>query len=145
MKKCVAAVANTEREVRKELADNLNQFYAEFKPEEYIRTYALFNSLKTTGVKQVGNQHMSRAEAKVYFDTPSYERGFMELQGTPWHGMYGYATWSDEKVLDVALTDNLPHGRYIGGTPIWTKSMKNLGGKQGIKKILKQELKKQGL
>jgi hypothetical protein len=145
MEKCAKAVANTERKVHEEFAGNLNQFYTEFTPEEYIRTGALFNSLESTGVKRTGNQHMSRVEAEVYFNTPHYEQGVMPLQHTLEHGMYGWASATGEEVLDMALTGRKPHGGYAGGTAIWTESMKKLGGKRGINKLLKQELKKQGL
>ena len=145
IEKCANAVANTEKKVHDEFADSLNQFYTEFQPEEYIRTGALLNSLEHTGVKRSGNQYMSKAEAEVYFKTPSYEQGLMPLQHTPEHGMYGWATWTGQKVLDVAMTDTLPHGRYESGTAIYTDTMRELGGKHGIENLLKQELKKEGL
>lgn len=141
MEKCSTAVANTEKKVYEELSGNLNQFYTEFQPKEYIRTGALFNSLESTGVMRTGNQHMSRAEAEVYFNTPAYEHGWVRLQS----GDYDYAAWDGETVLDVAMSSGVPHGGYAGGTAIWTTSLKSLGGKNGIKKLLKQELKKQGL
>jgi hypothetical protein len=137
MKKCVEAVANAEKKVHKEFADNLNQFYSEFDPEEYIRTDALSGSLESTGVTQVGDS----VEAEVGFNTPNYEKGWIPLQS----GGYGLACWSDEKIQDTAMTGALPHGGYEDGTAIWTGSMKNLGGKQGIERLIKQELKKQGL
>lgn len=143
--KCAKAVANTKTKVHEELAGNLNQFYTEFQPEEYIRTGALYNSLESTEVIRTGNQYVSRAEAEVYFNTPDYEQGVMPLQHTPEHGMYGWASASGEEVLDMALTGRKPHGGFAGGTAIWTESMKKLGGKRGIHNLLKQELKKQGL
>lgn len=139
--KCAAAVGATERKIYEEFAGNLNQFYTEFKPAEYIRTGALFGSLDTTGVIRSGNQHMSRAEAEIGFDTPSYQHGWVQLQS----GDYDYAAWDGEKVLDVAMTSGLPHGEYAGGTPIWKESMRGLGGKRGVKNLLESELKKQGL
>lgn len=141
MEKCTAAVSNAEKKVYEELAGNLNQFYTEFKPEEYIRTGALFNSLESTGVVRTGNQHMSRAEAEVYFNTPSYQHGWVRLQS----GDYDYAAWDGETVLNVAMKGALPHGGYADGTAIWTESIKSLGGNKGIKNLLMQELKKQGL
>lgn len=137
MGKCAEAVANVEKKVHAEFAANLNQFYYEYNPLEYIRTEALFNSLEVTGVKQAGN----RVIAEVYFNKPSWEHGWVPLQS----GHYGHSSWSDEKVLNVAMTSSFPHGGYERGTAIWTESMKNLGGIQGIKNLLKQELKRQGL
>lgn len=137
MAKCTEAVANAEKKVHKEFADNLNQFYSEFTPEEYIRTGALLGSLESTGVTQNGDS----VEAEVGFNTPHYEKGWLPLQS----GGFGLACWSDEKILDTAMTGSLPHGGYEDGTAIYTESMKNLGGKQGVERLIKQELKKQGL
>jgi len=137
MEKCTNAVANVERKVHEEFAGNLNQFYTEFRPEEYIRTGALFNSLEVTGVKRAGN----RVTTEIYFNTPSYDHGWVPLQS----GGYGYSYWTDDYILDVAMTGKFPHGGYEGGTAIWTESMDKLGGRQGIKILLIQELKKQGL
>lgn len=125
VEKCVKAVANTERKVYEEFAGNLNQFYTEFYPEEYIRTGALFGSLESTGAISTGNGAM----AEIYFNTPSYQTG----------------TWSGETVLSVALESAVPHGGYAGGTAIWTESMGNFGGEDGVRNLLIQELKKQGL
>ena len=81
----VGAVGEVEEDVFVEFAGNLNQYYTEFIPAEYIRTGELFGSLDRTGVKSAGNG----ASADVYFNTPSYQQGLMPLQNTPVHGMYG--------------------------------------------------------
>lgn len=137
MEKCANAVANVEKKVHEKFIGSLNQFYNEFEPQEYIRTNALFNSLEVTGVKRNGNY----IEAEVYFNTPSYEHGWVLLQS----GNHGYSYWSDEKILGVVMNGSLPHGGYKGGTAIWKNSMQSIGGKHGIKSLLKQELKRQGL
>lgn len=142
--KCAKAVGVARDKVHQEFAGNLNQFYTEFKPKEYIRTGELLNTLEATGVTRTGNQHVNRAEAEVGFNIPSYESGLMPLQS----GDYGYATWDGETVLEVAMTGSyggLPHGGYEDGTAIYTESMANLGGKRGIENLIKQELKNQGL
>lgn len=137
MGKCANAVANTERKIYEEFSGNINQFYTEFSPEEYIRTGSLFNSLEVTGIKQTG----SSVSAEIQFITPSWEHGWVPLQS----GNYGYSYWDDEKIMSVVMKSGAPHGGYAGGTAIWRDSMKSLGGKQGIKNLLKQELQKQGL
>ena len=137
VEKSINAVANTERKIHEELSGNLNQFYTEFSPKEYIRTGALYNSLESTGVIPNSNG----ATAEVGFNTPSYVNGRVALQS----GGYGYATWSGETVLAVAMDGGLPHGGYAGGTAIFSESMQNLGGEGGIENLLIQELKKQGL
>lgn len=137
MEKCANAVSNAERKVHEEFAGNLNQFYTEFRPEEYIRTGALFDSLEVTGVKRAGN----RVTTEIYFNTPSYKHGWVPLQS----GGLGHSYWTDDYILDVVMTGKFPHGGYEGGTAVWTDSMAKLGGRQGIKNLLIQELKKQGL
>jgi hypothetical protein len=135
--KCAKAVDDAKEKVNQEFVGNLNQFYSEFTPEEYIRTGALFDSLESDGAKQIGDT----ITAKVYFNTPHYRHGLVPLQSGDW----GYSYWDDEYIFDVAMTSKFPHGGYERGTAIWNASMKSLGGSNGIKKILKQELKKQGL
>mgnify|MGYP003448826250 CR=1 FL=1 len=57
----------------------------------------------------------------------------------------GYATWSGEKVLDVAMTGDLPHGNYAKGTAIWTKSMAIIQTLGGVQKMIENELIAQGI
>ena len=137
MGKCTKAIDSAKEKVYGEIAGNLNQFYTEFRPEEYIRTGALFNSLEVTGVKRAGN-HVG---AEIYFNTPSWEHGWIPLQS----GNRGYSYWTDDYILDVAMTGKFPHGGYEGGTAVWSDSLQSLGGRRGIKNLLIQELKKQGL
>jgi hypothetical protein len=141
MDKCKKAVANAEEKVYMEFANTVDEFYSEFDPEEYIRTSALRNSLRHTGVKQVGNQYVSKVTAEVGFDTPRYEHGLVPIQS----GGFGYSYWDDEKIQDVVMTSDYPHGGAAKGTAIWINGMKKLGGENGIENLLKQELIEQGL
>ena len=133
--KCKNVVISAEEKVHQVIDGCLKQFYSEFSPDEYIRTEQLLHSLVKSDVKQVGN----RFEAKVYFDVGSlnYQTGVVPTKnGT------GYATWDGETVLRVAMESSVPHGGYVGGTAVWTESMKRLGN---IFELLKQELIKQGI
>lgn len=138
--KCQMAVAEAEQKVYEVIDTCLEKFYGEFTPAEYIRTSQLLHSLVKTDVVRIGDS----ITAEVYFDVGAlaYEQGFIPVQHTPEHGMYGLATWTGQKVLDVAMTDGLPHGRYASGTAIWTDSMSKLGN---ILKILEQALIAQGI
>ena len=140
LKKCQNAVAQAEQKIYAEIKSTLAKFYSEFTPEEYIRTNQLLHSLVKSGVKKVGSGYV----AEVYFDLSAlnYEQGVMPLQHTPEHGMYGWATWTGETVLDVAMNSGVPHGGYAVGTPVWTTSMAKLGD---ILELLKQKLIAQGI
>lgn len=121
-----AAVTQVEEKVYTEFAGNLNQYYGEFIPAEYIRTGALFGSLERTGVMSSG----SGASAEVYFTTPGYQQGMVPIQSTPITGEYGWATWSGEQVLDTAMHGS--HGGFTGGTAIWDESLGSLGDISGL-------------
>ena len=103
----------------------LNQYYNDFTPKEYIRTYQLLCSLVKSDIRSTGNGW----EAEVYFDASmlNYEKGAVPLQHTPEHGMYGWATWGAEEVLNTALHGS--HGGYVRTPPIYGQSMNVLNAK----------------
>lgn len=130
----------------------LTEYYKEFEPEVYVRTYQLLNSLVKTDVKLVGNEWV----AEVYFDLDALDYSTRIVpHGQPWSGYakpentYHREDWEDKNtkwVLETAMTGGNtgnPHGGYASGTAIWTESMRVLS-KEGIK-ILKQELIKAGI
>lgn len=121
------AISNVRDEIYKVIDANLNIYYGEYDPVEYIRTQQLMRSLVKTNVFTTG----SGVEAEVYFDAGAlnYQNGEVLLQS----GNYGWATWGAEEVLDTAMHGS--HGGYTDGTPIWDKSMSDLGNI--ISKIVK--------
>ena len=129
---CTNAVAQVEEEVYTEFSGKLNQYYTELMPAEYIRTGALYNSLDRTGVMSTG----SGASAEVFFNTPSYQTGWVPLQS----GDLGWAEWSGEQVLETAMHGS--HGGWRRGTAIWDEGIASLGD---IKGKLMAALKAQGL
>lgn len=137
--KSANAVDATKDKILREFAENLNTFYSEYEPLEYIRTNKLAHSLEVTGVKRIGNY----ATAEIYFETPHYEHGEVLMK----NGEYGISEKSDEWIQHNVMEGKYPHGDYppARGTAIWTKSMRGLGKEKGIIKLLKQELKRQGL
>lgn len=139
LKRSKVAVEIAEKKAHQIIHQFLRQYYGEFAPEEYIRIYKLLSSLVKTEVRSTGNGW----EAEVYFDASrlNYENGVMPLQHTPEHGMYGWATWGAEEVLDTAMHGS--HGGYIGGTAIWDQSMAVLNS--SMITILKNSLIKAGV
>ena len=133
MVKCKNAVVQAQEKVYRIIDRCLDQYYGEFKPDEYIRTQKLLNSLVKSNIKQVGNGF----EAEVYFDEKqlNYQTGVVSTQ----HGT-GYATWGAEEVLDTAMHGS--HGGYIDGTAIWGTSQVVLGD---IYALLRNELIAQGI
>ena len=147
MQKCRAAVAGTEQKVHSIIDKCLKQFYAQFDPDEYIRTEQLLHSLVKSEVEPNGKNGY---KAKVYFDVSSlhYQNGFIEIQSTESTGRMGYANWSLETILDVVMTGSysgLPHGGYARGTAIWSKSQAMIETLGGVYKMLENELQMIGV
>ena len=86
----------------------LLQYYREFEPEVYVRTYQLLQSLVKSDVKFTGNGWV----AEVYFDLSKLN---YTAPGT---------NWSSEQVLNEAMVGGT-HGGYkaSANTKIWTESM----------------------
>lgn len=127
----------------------LGQYYKEFEPEVYIRTFQLFRSLVKTDVKQVGNSWV----AEVYFDLNAldYSTRIVPLN-RPWskyakpYNTYHREKWTkenDQWVLETAMTGDESHGGWGWGDGIWDSSMKVLN--KDTFNILKQELIKAGI
>ena len=133
MAKCKNAIVQAQEKVYQVIDKCLDQYYGEFKPDEYIRTQKLLNSLVKSDIKTVGNGF----EVEVYFDEKQldYQTGIIPTQ----HGT-GYATWGAEEVLDTAMHGS--HGGYVAGTAIWEVSQAVLGD---IYTLLRNELIAQGI
>lgn len=133
------AIRAAQEKVYKIIETFLKQYYSDYTPKEYIRTYNLLRSLVKSDVRQVGNGW----EAEVYFDASAldYEQGVMPLQHTDEHGRYGWATWGADQVLSTALHGS--HGGYTRTAPIYEQSM-NVLNAQAIN-TLKENLIRAGI
>ena len=106
----------------------LSQFYQEFAPEVYKRTYQLFMSLVKTDVKRTKNGW----EATVYFDISKLNYSTRIVpDGKPWssNNTFHRESWTDENtkwVFENAMTGIYTHGGYEGAsenTAIWEESI----------------------
>lgn len=134
LKKSRRAVEVAAERVYQIIEDFIIQYYNDFTPKEYIRTYNLLRSLVKTSVVPDGVGF----KAEVYFDASAlnYQKGQIELQNTSEHGRYGYATWGANQVLSTALHGS--HGGYTRTAPIYGQSMNRLNA-EAIE-ILKNQL-----
>ena len=137
LQKCKVAVALAEEKIHRIIDRVLEEFYAEYDPVEYRRTYQFLNSLVTTGVKETINGY----EAEIYFDLSkiNYPDPAQGLSGK-WHRKEA----TDKEIFDNNLTGANPHGWYpVGGTPVWTNAFPIIDA--NAIDILKQELIAQGI
>ena len=91
----------------------VKQYYAEFTPETYERTYQLFKSLVKSDIISTGNGWV----AEVYFDLEALDSAMKRINGVevPNKG------WSEEKTLEAAAHGS--HGGWIEGTAIWDEPL----------------------
>ena len=91
----------------------VKEYYAEFSPEVYERTYQLYRSLVKSNIVSTGNGW----KAYVYFDIDQLDYAMKKINGReiPNRG------WSEEKTLSAAAHGS--HGGYTSGTALWDDSM----------------------
>lgn len=127
-KKVGVAMEGVKKQVYDIFFNVLMQYYTEYEPSVYNRTYQvmqLAENIATAGVKvrRVG------ASFEVYFDGSMLN--------------YTTGTWSGGRVLDNVMVEG-DHGRASsGGTAVWTEAMSIINPQ--IKSIIKQELIKAGI
>lgn len=109
----------------------VKEFYAEFSPVMYERTYQLYRSLVKTDVESTGNGY----KAYVYFDYSSlvYTTG---------------SSPSGQQVMNAASYGG--HGAeglhvIAGGTGVWSEPMEILDGQKQAIEILKRMLIAEGI
>lgn len=115
LQKCRNALIKSQEQVYQIIDRFVKEFYAEFSPEMYERTYQLYRSLVKSEIIQVGNGY----RAEVYFDFGSlvYTTG---------------ASPSGEQVMNAAsYGGHGAEGLHIiaGGTGIWDEPKQILDAK----------------
>ena len=116
----------------------VDDYYKEYSPDFYERTYQLYESLIRSDIKKIGNTYI----AEVYFDKSKldysmkrfkYWIGLDGLYYNPfnpasrstdyWFNNKGY---SNDKTLSTAMVGSKPHGGRADGTAIWIESLKEI-------------------
>lgn len=158
LKQSERAISMVQEEVYMIIDRFLKQYYAEYTPEFYKRTYQLYKSLVKSKVEKSDNGYV----AYVYFDLDKldysmksftdrrsiinedglYVNPFNRKQTSPnnWFHNKGY---SNERTLSTAMIDSNPHGGRKSGTSIWIESVATIY--QEIRPIFKKYLIQNGI
>ena len=109
----------------------VKEYYSEFDPTFYERTYQLFRSLVKTNVVMSGD----KVVAEVYFDLDALDYHMKKINGVE----VPNKNWSEEKTLHEAMVGGT-HGGYKApkNTEIWNESLSVL--KREAYHILKKSL-----
>lgn len=114
---------------------HLEEYYDEYDPNYYQRTYSFLNSLIKTEVVQKGNSLSCQIKIDEDYLKYQYEGNFGWSENVPATGR-DVATWANE---------GLHGGTIQGKSKWWDDAMNELGGKQGILNIMKKNLKAVGI
>lgn len=106
LKKSRRAVEVVSEKVYRVIEDFLIQYYNDYTPKKYIRTYQLLCSLVKSEVRSTGDGWI----ADVYFDASALD--------------YETGNWGATEVLGTALHGS--HGGYVKTAPIYGQSMNYL-------------------
>ena len=131
------ALLKTQAQVYEIINRFVKEYYAEYSPTFYERTYQLYRSLVTSKIQPTKNGY----KCSVYFDINRLDYYMKMVKGKQRRNK----GWSAAKTLKTAMTSKHPHGGYrkIGGTAIWIEAMRVID-KNGIE-ILKKMLKDSGI
>jgi hypothetical protein len=133
MQKCKNAIMQTQNKVYAIIKKALVEFYGDYDPVLYERTYQLLHSLVKSEIRQVRNGY----RADVYFDLSSidYMTGNMptghQVMKAAEHGMHG------------AVGKDLQYVAGNSGVDIWNSPMQKIDAQ--VIDMIVRELKAQGI
>ena len=147
------ALKLTRNDMFKVFQKHINKYYSEYRPIVYKRTYKFLNSLVKTEVVLIGNE--LSCSVKIDEDYLSYEYPYTQLFNPSYPHQYdgrfasGYdvASWANGDFP----WDDYPGGKHgytvdVGnGNGFWDDAIKELGGRDGIMRLVKNNLKKCGV
>ena len=110
LQKCKNALIKSQEQVYQIIDRFVKEFYAEFSPEMYERTYQLYRSLVKSDIVHTANGY----EAHVYFDLSSID--YVTGSKPSGEQVMGAAEWGRHGAIGLAVAD-------FKGTSIWHESL----------------------
>lgn len=146
LQKTKNAVIKAEETVYNIIHRFVKEYYAEYDPIEYVRTYQFYQSLVKSEITPADNGQLGW-KARVYFDLDKldYYMKTTRSKGTKVNDMQNFDDPLDEKGVMSRVMKGLHvvRPRIVQGTPIWLETQKILD-EQGFE-ILKRMLVSEGI
>lgn len=127
LSKSQVAIQKAQEQIYQVIDRFVKEYYAEYSPIVYERTYQLYRSLVKSEIIYTGNGW----EAQVYFDISMLDYQIKQLHGNPVDGGYMNpyngaispdGTFSNPKGSAELVMESAAHGSHggwAGGTAIW--------------------------
>ena len=139
--KCiVAALEQTRKEVGGVLLNKIADYYEEYKPIEYKRTFTLLDSLASESKYSLDNGKVTETKDGYEFKV-GWDDTYLNFY---------YKNATGKMVLE--WLDNKTHGGWeydnngdLFEHRFFTEAIEELGGEEGVKNLFKQNCKKVGL
>lgn len=119
LRKAQKATQDTLDEVHRIFDDFLKQYYAEYNPVMYERTYQLLESLVKVDARPTSLGYVG----EIYFNLSALDYSMKTINGVT----YNNKGWSEQKTLDAAAHGS--HGGYTSGVAIYDEPIKILDAK----------------
>lgn len=118
----------------------VKEYYVEYSPEEYVRTYQFYKSLVKTEVIRNGNS----CSFEIYFDEDKldYYTKLIQTNSTT-YGAYTNKGYNLTAIMDNILNKGYHSPKKPRGTAVYVKSLKILD--KQLFNILKRMFKESGL
>lgn len=110
LKKCKVALIKSQEQVYQIIDRFVKEFYTEFSPEMYERTYQLYKSLVKSDIVLTANGY----EAEIYFDLSSID--YVTGSKPSGEQVMQAAEWGRHGAMGLAVAD-------FKGTSIWHESL----------------------
>lgn len=123
------ALVSTKLDVLKIIDKSMRDFYYDYTPSEYQRTYQLLNSMVDNGIVIGG----SGGSFEIYFDS---SRMSHPNPAIGYSGEEHDVEWSEEEILSNSFIGGQPHGGF-GSNPIWPNIEQGIAD---VPEILKSSL-----
>lgn len=132
--KLMVATLEAQEKIYRIIDDALREYYGEYEPEEYLRTYQLLKSLVKSNIEKTANGY----KVYVYYDLSSMDYSMKYTKN--YRGKQSN-NWSAEGTMNYAAVGK--HGSKYEGTSIWNDPVQLIS--ENLVNIVKEALINSGV
>lgn len=130
--KMKSALIQAQEKVYQVIHSWVKEYYSEYSPSVYVRTYQFYKSLVKSEIRETANGY----ECEIYFDMEAMDY-YMQSNKTANGSIVTFVndSWGGKEVVDSA-SKGLHGGLNVGGTKVWDKKVINDEAKKALRDCL---------